>query len=270
VDPELAKLQNKIYDVLGFKADRYEIKHLKRRIQSRIRVTDTKDFKKYLEYLNSNNDEVEKLKAVLTVNVTEFFRNPEVYQALHDKILPNFLESRSISHLAPLRIWSLGCSTGEEPYSIAMSVSSVLNGNPQRSNFRIYATDIDDEALKIAKLGEYSDDSKIPPDFVKRYTEKLDGEKFTFKKEITNKITFFKHNIFSDPPLKNIDILVCRNTIIYFNTESKKDLYHLFNDSLVMGGFLILGKAESFISHRAYGFVVEESKSHIFKKVKKI
>jgi two-component system CheB/CheR fusion protein len=269
VDPELAKLQNKIYEILGFNADHYEIKHLKRRIQSRVRVTGTKDFKKYLEYLNGNNEEVEKLKAVLTVNVTEFFRNPEVYRALHDKILPKVLESRSVTHLAPLRIWSLGCATGEEPYSIAMSVASVLNGNPQRSNVKIYASDIDDEALKIAKRGVYSDDSKIPPDFVKSYTEKIDG-KFTFKKEITNKITFIKHNIFSDPPLKNIDILVCRNTIIYFNTESKKDLYHLFNDSLVMGGFLILGKAESFINHRANGFVVEESKCHIFKKVKKI
>lgn len=262
-DLNFRRLKKDIYEALGFNADQYEVKHFKRRIQSRMRATKSADYGRYLEYLKHSTDERRKLMNALTINETEFFRNPEVYLAFQEKFLPELFKKKSKNQ----RIWSLGCATGEEPYSIAMTVAEVLGKDLQNIDVRIYATDIDVEALSVAKKGEYRDISKIPREFVERYMIKMPGGKFTFKREINEMIHFKKHDIFSDKPLKNIDVIFCRNTIIYFKKESKKELYHLFNNSLVMGGYLILGKAESFINHRDYGFDVLDRKNHIFKKI---
>jgi chemotaxis methyl-accepting protein methylase len=267
-DPDLSKLTRRIYDILGFNADHYEIKHLKRRIQSRMRATKSNDYKEYLEHFNEDPDEVEKLKGVLTVNVTEFFRNPEVYEIFRKKVIPQVLKLKSQYNGSSFRIWSLGCATGEEPYSISMSLASSLGKDFEKSKVKIYATDIDAVALETAKKGEYNDVAKIPAEFAEKYVVPLPGGKFTFRKEITDAVTFMKYSAFSNRPLKKIDVLFCRNTIIYFNKESKKGLFRIFNNSLVMGGYLVLGKSESFIDHQEYGFKVVERRSHIFQKVR--
>jgi chemotaxis methyl-accepting protein methylase len=151
-----------------------------------------------------------------------------------------------------------------------MSVLETLEKAQKDPNVTIYATDIDREALEVAKKGEYSDFSGISPGLIEKYTEKLPGGKYRFNKKITDMIKFLRHDIFADRPLKNFDVIFCRNTIIYFNSGAKKHLYQLFNNSLIMGGVLVLGKAESFIEHRRYEFEVFERKSHIFKKIKGI
>lgn len=268
-DPDLVALMKDIFDTLGFNAEHYEIKHFKRRIQSRMRATKSSDYREYLKRLKNDPDEREKLKCFLTVNVTEFFRNPEVYKTFQQKTFPEHLKKGSIGK-STIRIWSLGCATGPEPYSIAMTIAEVMGKNSHEPKIKIFATDIDRDALNVAIKGEYTDVTTIPPSFVKKYMIKLPDGKLKFKKEISDLVTFKRHDVFSDRPLRNIDILFCRNTIIYFNKESKKDLYRLFNNSLIMGGNLILGKAESFIAFRAYGFEVQEKKSHIFKKTKNI
>jgi chemotaxis protein methyltransferase CheR len=259
-----------IYEILGFNADQYEIKHFKRRIHARMGHTKSPTYREYLKHLKDSAEERKRLKSALTVNVTEFFRNPEVYESFRTTVMSRLIERKLKDHNRKLRIWSLGTATGEEPHSIAMTVADSLKNGVERMVVKIIATDIDKTALETAKKGEYKDVGNIPPKYVKRYMEKQSDEKYGFKKSIKGMITFLRHDVFSDPPPKNMDVIFCRNTIIYFNKESKKDLYRLFNGSLVTGGYLILGMAESFINYRDFGFEAFVRKKHIFKKAETV
>ncbi len=265
-DPDLDKLRHGIYEILGFRADNYEIKHFKRRIHARMGITKSPTYLDYLEHLNRSAEERRRLKSALTINVTEFFRNPEVYKAFRTNVMPKLIEKKLKDHHKKLRIWSLGTATGEEPHSIAMIVADSLKNGGERIDVNIIATDIDRAALAIANKGEYKDVSKIPQKYVKRFMEKTSDQKYAFNDSIRNIITFKRHDVFSDPAPKKMDVIFCRNTIIYFNKESKKGLYRLFNNSLVSGGYLVLGMAESFINYQDYGFEAVDRKRHIFKK----
>jgi chemotaxis protein methyltransferase CheR len=265
-DSDLEKLMQGIYEILGFNADNYEIKHFKRRIHTRMRVTKSPTYMDYLEHLKGSTDEKRRLKSALTINVTAFFRNPEVFKTFHTKVMPRLIERKLKEHRKKLRIWSLGTATGEEPHSIAMIVADSLKNGRERIDVNIIATDIDRAALAIANKGEYEDVSKIPQIYVKRFMEKTLDQKYAFKDSIKSLITFKRHDVFSDPAPKKMDVIFCRNTIIYFNKESKKNLYRLFNNSLVSGGYLVLGMAESFINYHDYGFEPVDRKKHIFKK----
>ncbi len=267
-DHYFVMLKKNISETMGFSADQYEAKHFQRRIHSRMRTTNSDCYKKYLERLQTDREETEKLKAALTINVTEFFRNPEVYGSFADNVLQRLFERTNLDK--PLRIWSLGCSTGEEPFSIAMTVADSLEKRTDKVRVKIFATEIDDDALITAVNARYKDVSKIPPSLREKYVVKLPDDTYTFKKEILDMVIFEKHNIFQDKPLRNIDVLFCRNTIIYFNADSKRFVYNLFNNSLAAGGFLVLGMAESFISHHSYGFEIFERKRHIYKKQRNI
>ncbi len=203
------------------------------------------------------------------MNVTEFFRNPEVYEVLKKRVLPDFLQRRSLNG-GVLRIWSLACATGEEPYSVAMLVTDILGTGKYKISVDITATDIDTKALDIAKTGVYREVLNVPPDFINRYVNRLPDGRYAMKKEIKDMVRFRKHDIFAHKPLKNIDIILCRNVIIYFNKESTKYLYRLVNNSLVDRGCLVLGKSEAFIRHREFGFKLMEIKSHIFEKERTI
>jgi len=270
ISPELEELIQNIYLILGFNAGHYEIKHFKRRIDARMRATKKESYTEYLNYLKKNSAEKDLLKNCLTVNVTEFFRNPEVYEEFRKTVIPDIIRRKPPLKNETIRVWSMGCSSGQEPYSIAMTLADALGGNPGKERLTIYATDIDKDALNTAKKAEYKDTTGISEKLIRRYLSKSQKNTFKIKPELQNLITFTRHDIFSDPHLTNIDALFCRNTIIYFNKEAKKDLYRLFNKSLAIGGYLIMGKAESFLSHRDYGFQVVSGRNHIFKKIEEL
>ncbi|GBE17686.1 chemotaxis protein methyltransferase [archaeon BMS3Abin16] len=270
INPALKELIKNIYLILGFNAGHYEIKHFKRRIDARMRATKKESYTEYLKYLKESSSEKDKLKKCLTVNVTEFFRNPEVYEEFRKTVVPSLIRRKPPLKNETIRVWSMGCSSGQEPYSIAMTLADALGGNPGKKRLIIYATDIDAEALSTAKKGVYKDITGIPEKLIRRYLSKSPNESFKIKAELQNLISFTRHDIFSDPPLTNMDALFCRNTMIYFNKEAKKDLYRLFNKSLAVGGYLIMGKAESFLNHRDYGFHVVSGRNHIFKKTEEM
>src|SRR3972149_9411409 len=173
-DPGFTRLKQGIHETLGFNADRYEPKHFRRRIQSRMRATGTQDYNTYLGHLKNNADEREKLKAALTINVTEFFRNPEVYQVFSEKMVPKLLKEQQAGMDVPLRIWSLGCATGEEPYSIAMIFADAIE-NTLHKGVRIYATDIDADSIDIGNKRRYKDINTIPAGFIKKYLTEEPG-----------------------------------------------------------------------------------------------
>jgi len=268
MEDELERLKREVYKSLGFNAARYEIKHFRRRVHSRMRIRGVEDYETYLRILRRDPAEKRDLKKALTINVTQFFRNPEVYEAFERKIVPELL--KRAERKGSLKIWSLGCATGEEPYSIALIIAHALSGKLYAWKLRIHGTDIDAASLEIARRGVYRDISTIPERFRERFITPLEKGAYTFKDEIKSLVSFRRHDIFSDKPLRNQDAIFCRNTIIYFNRESKRYLYRLFNKSLVPGGYLVLGKTESFINHQDYGFTIAERKSHIFKKTGEI
>lgn len=267
---DFEKLKKGIYNILGFNSSKYEIKHFKRRICSRMLSLGLSSYSEYLDVLQTDENEREKLKEALTINVTEFFRDPEVYKAFSDKILPAIYRELAERNRTNLKIWSIGCATGEEPYSIALCVSDFLKKIKRKINVKIFATDIDVKALKIARKGEYKDVSKIPQKLVSEHLIKLKDNRYRFKEYIKRMIIFKEHDIFSGAYFKNMNTIFCRNTIIYFNDEAKKEAYRIFNNSLILGGYLILGRVEAFITHDKYGFKVVDRKNHIFKKIKEI
>ncbi len=270
IDSDLKELMENICTILGFNAGHYEIKHFKRRIDARMRSTRKERYIEYLKYLKENDQEKEKLKTFLTVNVTEFFRNPEVYEEFRKTAAPYLIRRKPPIKNEKIKVWSMGCSSGQEPYSIAMTFADAFGCYSVKGRVAIYATDIDKDALNTAKNGVYKDISGISEKFLRRYLSKDAGEAYKIKPELRDLVTFVRHDIFSDKPFTKMDALFCRNTIIYFNKEAKKDLYRLFNKSLAIGGYLIMGKAESFLSHQSYGFQRVSGKHHIFKKTEEL
>ncbi|MFQ6055760.1 MAG: CheR family methyltransferase [Methanosarcinales archaeon] len=198
------------------------------------------------------NEEYEKLLKSLTINVTEFFRNPEVFKAFEKKVIPELASRKGY-----IRIWSVGCATGEEPYSIAM-----LFQKNKIKNFKIYATDIDKNSLEEAMKGEYT---KLPNNDMKQFFTCMNGS-YKVKDEIKYRVKFARHDVLSDKPYKNMDVIFCRNMVIYLKTEAKKKLYMDFYDLLNKSGYLVLGKTELLLGEARDRFQVVDNVERIYQK----
>jgi len=209
-----------------------------------MRVTGQRTFSSYLSYLRDSDEEIEKLKKLLTVNVTKFKRDEEVWDILREDVIPTLIEGKKDDIFKRLKFWSAGCATGEEPYSLAISFleSSML----ENFDCNILATDIDKEALSFARRGVY------PPKALKNvtehekkvYFEKRDGE-WAVTDKIKELVEFRHIDILKNDFEKNFDLISCRNLMIYFNTEAKSNLTERLVGSLREGGFLILGMSET-------------------------
>lgn len=238
------RLRREVSKKIGVDYSTYSKKHLRRRFHARMRVTGQKTFSRYLKYLRDSDEEIEKLKKLLTVNVTKFKRDEEVWDILREDVIPTLIKGKKDDIFKRLKFWSAGCATGEEPYSLAISFleSSML----EDFDCHILATDIDKEALSFARRGVY------PPKALKNVTEhekkvyfdKRDGE-WAVTDKVKELVEFRHMDIFKNDFNKNFDLISCRNLMIYFNTEAKTDLTERLVDSLREGGFLILGMSET-------------------------
>lgn len=247
---------DKIHKLTGIDLSLYKEKQMKRRIDSLISGYKFKTYDEYLHELSINKVLYDEFLSYITINVTEFFRNPGQWEILEKEILPQILKKN-------LRIWSAACSTGEEPYSVAMLLSSYID----LSNVNIIATDIDDRVLGKAKKGVYSIESlkKVPPHLIKKYFTKYDEKNFQISEEIRKSVHFNKHDLLKDKYPENIDLLICRNVLIYFNDKAKDDLYKKFYDSLSDDGIFFVGSTEQIILPYRYNF--EPIKTFFYKKI---
>ena len=202
-----------------------------------------KDFKTYLNILKKEPNERTQLMKNLTVNLTRFFRNSLLFDVLENDVLKKIIERKQGNNI---KIWSAGCSSGEEPYTIAILMSEICSNKSLTCNFEIFATDIDDEALNTAVMGEYSENQMIetPEKIAKKYFRK-EGEVYVIKDEIKKLVHFMHHDLFHDKMLKKVDMILCRNVVIYFTAEAKNQLYKDFYYNLNPGGYLIMGKSEN-------------------------
>jgi len=198
----------------------------------------------------------QKFLDFITINVTEFFRNPEIFDELSKKV------KSELPYNSGLKIWSAACSIGAEPYSLAMIIDN-LNS---RVNHKIIATDIDSTILEKAKNGEYvfSEIKNVPKQFLDKYFEMKD-DKYCINSKIKKIVEFKKHDLILDNYESNFDLVVCRNVVIYFNQDVKDRIYKKMAASLKKGGLLFVGATESIYNYKEYGF--EKTSTFIYKKI---
>ncbi len=240
-----------VFNYTGLDLSLYKEKQMKRRLESRINRLGKNSYKEFFQLIKTNKEAFDDFMNYLTINVSEFFRNPEQWKKLEKTILPSLIkESPNI------RIWSAACSTGEEPYTIVMLLTRFF----PLSKIKIFAADIDDEAIRKAKVGLYKEKSleNIPKDLRDKYFEKI-GNSYKISDEIKSCVEFKKMNLLADEYPKGFDLIVCRNVMIYFTDEAKDQMYTKFSDSLRNGGFLFVGSTEQIISPSKYNFSSEET-----------
>ncbi|MEZ5335891.1 MAG: protein-glutamate O-methyltransferase CheR [Methanolobus sp.] len=265
-DEHYEMLKKLIQQKLGFNSNQYKDSHFKRRLDVRLRATNSKNYKEYVEFLQANRDEYPELMETLTVNVTNFFRNPEVYDIVEKEILPAIIKAKS-SGLRSIRIWSAGCSIGVEAYSIAMLLHHILGKDFSKYNIKITGTDIDKESLSHAQSGVYSraEMKDVRPAFLKKYFEQ-DGDKYIISDELKKITQFKKQDLISGPKMNGFDAIFCRNVTIYFQKELQEDLYMNFYDALSKDGFFVMGKTETLLGPSKDLFKAYNSKERIYHK----
>ncbi|MBN2796373.1 MAG: protein-glutamate O-methyltransferase CheR [Clostridia bacterium] len=240
------KFKGQVLKKTGIDLSSYKERQMKRRIESMIKRNGKNDFEEYFNLIDKDVDRFNEFINYLTINVSEFFRNPSQWENLKDIVIPKLMEGKQ-----NIKIWSAACSTGEEPYTIAMVMSYFL----PLSKIKIQAYDIDDEAINKAKLGIYSEKSiaNVPAEFKKKYFEQV-GQSYKISDEIKRCVEFRKFNLLKDTYPTNYDLIVCRNVMIYFTEEAKDEMYHKFNDALVPCGILFVGSTEQIIMPNKYKF----------------
>jgi len=249
---KIKNILNLLKEQRGFDFTGYRTSMLERRIQKRIYDTNQKNFDDYFEYLIRQPDELDNLIDVFTINVSRFFRNSLAFEYINKIVIPKLFLSKAKVNDNSIRIWSAGCSYGEEPYSMAILINEFLRKEDASVNMSIFATDIDKKALKRASAGYYGFESvkKVKYGIYEKYFTKEEN-RFKISHEIKRKVSFSffdlldkNHIVPPDSIFGGFDIVLCRNVLIYFNLDHQKIIFKKLYKSLNQNGYLILGEAE--------------------------
>ena len=243
---EFLEFQKKIHKQFGLNLEGYKEKQLKRRIISLMQSQGVDDFATYFSVLVKNEDQLHKFLDKITINVSEFFRNPEIFKALETKMLPEILKNKP-----GLKIWSAACSNGSEPYSLAIILEELAPG----IKHQIDATDIDKMILETAKKGYYEERflKNVSSERLKKFFIP-EGKGFVLKDEIKNRVQFKHHDLLLDNYGRGYDLIVCRNVTIYFTNEAQDLLYRKFWQALNPGGYLFIGATENMLRYRELNY----------------
>lgn len=251
-----------VYQQIGVDFTEYKYTTISRRIARRMSILGYSKMNEYLLYLKENLPETKLLSKELLIGVTRFFRDEGAFETLKNQVIPRIFEANQ--ETKSIRVWVPACSTGEEAYSIAILIRDHIRIHKLQFEVSIFATDLDNEAVKMAtnRLFPESIASEIPPEYLNMYfIPQRKG--FTIAKEIREMIIFSPHNVIQDPPFNKIDLISCRNFLIYLNTKLQQRLFSLFQYSLRTGGFLFLGSSES-VGNASEEFVEFDKKYKIF------
>ncbi len=229
----------------GMDFSTYKLPTIRRRLQRRIVATGSRDLAEYTRYLDEHPEEYPKLLDSFLIKVTQFFRDPELFEYLRAQVLPEIIQ-RARVHNKDIRIWSAGCATGEEAYSLAILLAEALGEELDLFDVRIFATDADPEAVAYAREGAYPARAlaSVPDDIVARYFTQDSGT-YHVRKRVRSMVVFGEHDLARRAPFPRIDMVMCRNVLIYFTPELQRHVLRSFAYSLRDRGALVLGKAES-------------------------
>ncbi|MBQ9766659.1 MAG: protein-glutamate O-methyltransferase CheR [Lachnospiraceae bacterium] len=236
-----------VFQLTKIDLNAYKERQMKRRIDALIAKHKITTYKDYVKALKENKELFDEFVNYLTINVSEFYRNPELWKVLEKDIMPVIFEKTKT-----LKIWSAACSTGDEPYSLVMMLNQFL----PLTQIHIIATDIDKQVLDKARMGLYNDKSLkgLPDGFIKKYFTQVNEHNYQINADIKRCVEFKEHNLLKDPYPAACDLIVCRNVLIYFTEEAKVEIYKKFNDSLKPEGFLFVGSTEQIIQPATLGY----------------
>ena len=266
-DLGLDLLLRQLREELGLNLKQYKPNYLKRRIGVRMRATGCTDYLQYRQCIRQDSEESRRLINDLTINVTEFFRDQDVYEVIRSRVIPEILDYKKENRIHSLRAWSAGCATGEEPYSLSILFLNALKkkGGPEQWSVRITATDLDDKVLQRAKAGRYDIVQLLPGIALEDYFLQ-DGGQYAVKEEVKRPVRFLLLDIMKPPPLRHLDLILCRNVLIYFERGKQGRILDIFNRCLRRGGFLVLGKSEAIISAGESGFTPYRRRERVYLK----
>ncbi len=264
-DISLDALLEFVKETRGFDFTGYKRSTIQRRVAKRMAAAGAQRYDDYVDYLELHGEEFAELFNTLLINTTGFFRDPQIWDYLGDEVLPQLLAKRIPD--SPLRLWCAGCASGEEPFSVAMVLARVMGDSVFRERVKIYATDIDDEALDQARRGAYlpRQVEDVPPEALERFFERTE-QSYVFRKDLRRSVIFGRNDLVQDAPISRIDLLVCRNTLMYFNAEIQSRILRRFHFALDDDGYLLLGRSEMLITH-ADLFAPVELKRRVFRKM---
>src|SRR5215831_8996682 len=248
----------------GFDFTAYKRSSLMRRIQKRQQAVSMDSYDGYQAYLETHPEEFGLLFNTILINVTSFFRDPEAWDYLTSQIVPRMLASTRAD--GAIRVWSTGCASGEEAYTLAMVLAEHLGAEAFRRRVKIYASDVDEDALMQARHAIYTTAQmeNVPPELLSQYFERVE-DRYLFHKDLRRSIIFGRHDLVQDAPISRVNLLVCRNTLMYFTRETQAKVLNRFHFALRNGGFLFMGRAELLLTHGEL-FTPVELKWRVFTK----
>jgi len=263
-DPEFEALLSYLKFSRGFDFLGYKRASLMRRVDKQMQSVGAARYGDYLDYLEVHPEEFGRLFNTILINVTAFFRDAPTWDYLAEEIIPRILAAKSGGE--PVRLWSAGCASGQEAFSLAMTLAEKLGLEAFRSRVKIYATDVDEEALAQARSGAYTarEVHGVPPALLEKYFS-LEGGRYVFHKDLRRALIFGRHDLLRDAPISRVDLLTCRNALMYFNAEVQAQILARFHFAVRDGGYLCLGKAEMLFSH-ANLFLPLDLKRRVFVK----
>lgn len=253
---DFSRVEDYVIKEYGINLSAYKTRQLERRIDSFIKRKGAKDELDFVKMLYKDKELNKEFLDYLTINVSEFFRNKDMFEDLENKIAEHLNPKKNT-----LKIWSAACSNGAEPYTLAIIMDRLTPGKIHN----IIATDIDKSILEIAKRGVYNknDIKNVESNILEKYF-KIEGDKYLINDSIKKRVKFFKHDLIMDRYENNYDLIVCRNVVIYFTQETKNEIYKRFYNAMKPGALLFVGATESIFNYRELGF--EKTSTFIYRK----
>jgi chemotaxis methyl-accepting protein methylase len=265
-EEELKKVIYFINSLRGIDLCSYRQTFVFRHLRSRLLETGADSPLNYISYIKKNPEEIDLFLNALSINVTHFFRDHEVFEAFANKALPELIRRKETTERSLIRIWSAGCASGQEAYSLAILINEMLQG---KENFvvRIWATDVDSTALERARKAEYDvrDLKEVNKKLLEKYFVPV-YNKYTLKEEIKRMVRFERHNLITEKGFKFMDIIFCRNVMIYFSRQQQEQLFSKFYESLNSQGYLVIARVETVWDKDL--FVPIDTLQKIYQKVK--
>ncbi|MBR1671444.1 MAG: protein-glutamate O-methyltransferase CheR [Fretibacterium sp.] len=247
--PGYTAFKTKMKKLIGIDLNSYK-EQIHRRTHELMNRWGMKSYDEYFDTMKNDEKKLREFLDHLTINVSEFFRNKEQWLKMRDKLIPDLIEKRKSKRL---KLWSAGCATGQEPYSLAI-LSAVCGLDPTNP---VLAMDIDQGALAIAQKATYTKTPNLinmPKEYLAKYFTTTDGENYTVNPEIKRRVTFKRFNMIEDSFGSGFDLILCRNVVIYFTAETKAKLYEKFYRALAPGGYFLVGSTEQIFGYQQIGF----------------
>jgi len=247
-DESLTVIGEILKSIRGFNLGIYKDKCIRRRIAIRIRATHSHNAEEYGKHLRQNRTEVDKLLKVLTIHVSQFFRNPPTFEKLRSEIIPYLLGLRDNDGRDRLTFWSVGCASGEEPYSLALILKEFFQREVMKESIDILATDVNADILEAARLGIYGEERimEVPESIRERWFRRQEG-KYHLLPEIKEMVDFLNEDLIDIDSFPQSDLILCRNVLIYFERRHQEKILNGFADVLRKGGIMVLGKSETLL-----------------------